>query len=188
MPRMPETITNIDIQILHAIQALHGPFLDDFFTIITTLGDAGFVWLAIAALLLVNRKTRLFGLAMLLALAMEFIIVNLGLKNLTARQRPFLLDPALATTLIDLPQSWSFPSGHTGSSFAAAMALWHFPWRRAWMKTIPLTGAALIAFSRLYLGVHYPTDVLFGLIIGLACGIAGYHLAQRLYNKKAASQ
>ena len=184
---MIHAITNIDIQILHAIHdALHGPVLDGIFVFATRLGDAGFIWLAIAAALLVSKKTRVFGLAMLLALALEFILVNLGLKNITARPRPFLLDPSLATTLINLPQSWSFPSGHTGSSFAAATALCFFPWRHAWMRLIPLTGAALVSFSRLYLGVHYPTDVLAALLIGVACGIIGYRLAVYLYNKKGA--
>lgn len=184
---MINAITNIDIQILHGIHdALHGPVLDAVMVFFTRLGDAGFIWLALAAALLINKKTRVYGLAMLLALAVEFLVINLGLKNLTARPRPFLIDPTLATTLINLPQSWSFPSGHTGSSFAAAVALCLFPWRRTWVRALPLLLAAVISFSRLYLGVHYPTDVLFGLIIGVACGFIGHYLAVRLYNRKGA--
>lgn len=188
MPLMIEMITTTDIAILHAIHdALHGPVLDVIMTFFTRLGDAGFVWLVIAAVLLMSKRYRAVGLAVLLALAIEFVLVNIGLKNLTARPRPFLIDPTLATDLINLPQSHSFPSGHTGSSFAAAVALLYFPWKRAWMRALPIGLAALVSFSRLYLGVHYPSDVFAGMLIGIACGIAGYHLAQAIIRKRRSS-
>lgn len=169
---MFETLTAIDLAILHAVHdALASPMLDTVMPFITSLGNLGFIWFLVAAALMCQKKYRIYGVAVLIAVATQVLIGEFGIKNLIERARPFLVDPALTTDLIRLPVSYSFPSGHTGSSFAAATALCFIPLAHNWVKAIPLCGAGLVAFSRIYLCVHYPSDVLGGIILGVACGI-----------------
>lgn len=184
MPLMLEYITSIDIAVLHGIQdALHSPALDAIMPFITSLGNLAFIWFVIAALLLSRKECRFYGAVVIVAIAAACLIGELGIKNIVERPRPFLVDPTLATQLIELPHTFSFPSGHTGSSFAAATALCFLPMAHPWFKAVPLLGAASIAFSRLYLCVHYPSDVIGGIIVGVASGIIGMlivkHLAHR---------
>ena len=157
----------MDMTILNFIQNhLRSTVGDHLFPVITALGNAGLVWLALAAVLLILPRTRKLGLVVTAALVLEAITCNLILKPLVARARPFTVNPAVEL-LIAKPTDFSFPSGHTSASFAVVSALF-FRKERLWIPAGIL--AALIAFSRLYLYVHYPTDVLAGALIGILAG------------------
>lgn len=189
MPVMLEAITNIDIAILNALHHnVASPFLDAILPVITSLGNLAFAWFVVAAVLLTSREYRPYGIAMVVAIAFATLIGEFGIKNLIERPRPFLIEPALATELIKLPSSFSFPSGHTGSSFAAATVLCFIPFRNAWVRIVPFAAAALIAFSRLYLCVHYPSDVLGGIVLGIACGVAAGLIVTRAMRSKTRNE
>lgn len=173
---MPETILSFDLGILHFLHdQAASEAMDAAMTFITRLGDGGFLWFAIAVVLIAQRKFRAFGIAVVVAVIMDFAIGDIVLKNIVERPRPFLADPDLTTALIPLPGSFSFPSGHTGSSFAAATVLAAIPfsqgWKQAALRVLPFAVAAAVAFSRLYLCVHFPTDVAVGCLLGIACGL-----------------
>ncbi len=177
MPTMFEAITHTDLAILHGIHdTLATPALDAVMAFITTLGDTGFVWFVIALTAIALKKHRTFGIAIIVAIAFAFVVGDLGLKHLFERPRPFLVDPSLATSLIELPTSFSFPSGHTSSSFAAATVLCLTPFAHRWIKPLAAAGALCIAFSRLYLCVHYPSDVCAGAVLGIICGIVAVRI------------
>lgn len=172
MPSMFETITHTDLGILHATKSsLASPAMDSVMAFITTLGDMGFIWFVVALTAIMLKKHRTYGIAIIVAIALAYVIGDLGLKHLFERPRPFLADPTLATNLIELPSSFSFPSGHTSSSFAAATVLCLTPFAHRWFKPAAVAGAVAIAFSRLFLCVHYPSDVCAGAILGIVCGI-----------------
>ena len=170
---------HFDLPILDWIAAnLWCPFLNAVMPVITLLGDAGIFWIAIAVVLLFFPKTRKVGLGMGAALIMGLLICNCMLKPLTARIRPYdyQLEHFGVTIklLIEAQHDFSFPSGHTIASFEAAgvIALNNKKWG------LPaLILASLIAFSRLYLYVHYPTDVLVSVLLGLALAFVGNQLA-----------
>lgn len=130
---------------------------------ITTLGNAGAVWIAISLLLLVPKKTRRIGCMGLLALVLSLLFNNMLLKHLIARSRPYDCIRGLIP-LITPPTDYSFPSGHTAASFAVGVLLFRKLPKRYGIPALVL--AALIGFSRLYLGVHYPSDVLAGALLG----------------------
>lgn len=143
-------------------------WMDVLMPAVTRLGDAGVVWICLGlALLLLSRKSRSTGFQVLLALLLSLIVCNLLLKNAVGRIRPCDLNAAVEL-LIQRPGDPSFPSGHTSASFAAAVVLLLTKWRGRW---VALALAVLIAFSRLYLYVHFPTDVLGGALIGTLCGV-----------------
>ena len=143
---------------------------------ITKFGDKGLFWIAVGlALLLFGGKQRGTGVQVLLALVLSVLICNLILKNAVGRIRPCDLKPVL-DLLVGRPHDPSFPSGHTSASFAAAVVLWRNRCR-GWQAAVVL--AFLIAFSRLYLYVHFPTDVLGGLVIGSLCGLLAVFLWNR---------
>lgn len=168
---LTEIIAPIDLEILHIIQeTFASPAVDAAMAAITRLGDGGFLWFAIAAALLFTKRFKAYGIAVIAAVALDYLLGDIVIKNIVERMRPFLVDPDLATALIPLPDSYSFPSGHTGSSFAAAIVLAAMPLRHRILKALPIIAAALIGFSRLYLCVHFPTDVLIGMALGIGCG------------------
>lgn len=156
-----------EFQILDFIQELHTPILDAFMIFVSKLGDKGAVWIVLAVLLLAFPKTRKAGTIVAAALVIDAVLCNIILKPLVARVRPYDIHTAIEI-LVAKPRDFSFPSGHTAASFAAASALWFAKEGKLWMPAFVL--AALIAFSRMYLYVHYPTDVLGGAILGIFCG------------------
>ena len=120
------------------------------------------------------------ALVNLVSMALCFLIANLLLKNLVARPRPYQTFPDL-TTLTRRPRDYSFPSGHTAIGFASAAALfWSVPKKQRWIAVVLLVLSVLVALSRVYLGVHYPTDVLAGTVIGVLTGkIASVVIAEK---------
>ena len=146
---------------------LRGPVLNAFFTFYTTLGNMGLCWIVLSAGMLFFRKTRKAGFAGLLALLMGFLCTNVILKPLVCRTRPWLVVEGL-TALVAEHDPHSFPSGHTCAAFAAAMA-WRPHLQRRWGNTA-IVCATIMGFSRLYVGVHFPTDVLCGAVIGALSG------------------
>ena len=146
-------------------------------TFITSLGDHGIFWILLAAVLFAVPRTRLMGSCMLLSICIGFLVGNVALKNMIARERPCWLDPSVRL-LIQVPRDFSFPSGHSLVSFEGAVSIFMF--NRKWgLPALML--AVLIAFSRMYLFVHFPTDVLAGAILGtvIAWGVAS--AARRFY-------
>lgn len=141
-------------------------FFDKVMPKITSLGDLGIIWLAIALLLICRANNRTVGFKVISAILITTIIGEGIIKNIVKRQRPFKeKDNGL---LINKPITYSFPSGHTASSFAA---LTIFIQMNNTIALLAAPIATMIAFSRIYLRVHYPTDVIFGIILGCLCGI-----------------
>ena len=147
---------------------------------VSSLGNFGAIWIALATLLLIIEKYRHSGLAVSIALIIDFVAVNLIIKPLVGRERPCdvtVPEDMLLACLSD----HSFPSGHTAAAFAAAFALF-LCHKRAGSAALIL--AVLMGFSRLYLFVHFPSDVIAGALLGLSFGFIGYRFAFRR-NKKA---
>lgn len=169
----------MDFAILYGIQnTIACPPLNVIMAFITTCGDHGLIWIVIGIILLVPRKTRQWGVTLLVTLGVTWIICEFGVKEIVARPRPFMLDPGYEL-IIAPPSGFSFPSGHTLASFLAATVLTRAPIARGW-KAATWVMAVLIAFSRLYLFVHFPTDVLAGAIIGVLAGLLGVYISNRV--------
>lgn len=167
----------MELRFLDFLQTIHTPLLDKILAFITSLGNAGIIWIVLAVVLLILPKTRKTGIIVAAALLMDLILCNLILKNLVARVRPYDVNTAIAI-LIKKPLDFSFPSGHTAVSFAAMTALFLAKMKKAWIAALVL--AVLIAFSRLYFYVHYPTDVLGGAVVGILSGIIGYTIVEKI--------
>ena len=159
-----ELIQNIDFNILEFIRAnMTSEFLNKIMPPITILGSGGFIWIVIAFIFIVKKKFRKDGLLLICSLLFCLLIGNLTLKPLVARIRPCDINTAV-TLLIERPTDFSFPSGHTMTSFASALIIFNAN-KKLGIAAIIL--ASLIAFSRLYLYVHFPSDIIAGLVIGL---------------------
>lgn len=168
------------MEILDFIQNhMRSDVLDLAMPLITKLGDGGLLWILCCLILLLHPKTRRAGAVAAISLALEALLCNLLLKPLVARPRPFDVNPTV-TLLIPRPHDFSFPSGHSGASFACAAALF-FVRQKLWPFALAL--AALIAFSRLYLYVHYPTDVLAGIVLGFLTGWAAKKAVEKWQQK-----
>jgi undecaprenyl-diphosphatase len=162
------TIQKTDNIILQFIQThMRNSILDKIMPAITILGSGLTIWMLVAFVLVINKKYRMYGVMIVCSLILCFIVGNLSLKPLVARARPFNAVPLLSTLLIKPPTDYSFPSGHTMCSFAPAIILFYMNKR---IGICALILSTLIGFSRLYLYVHYPSDVLAGMIIGLLLG------------------
>lgn len=171
----------MELRFLDFLQTIHTPLLDKILAFITSLGNAGIIWIVLAVVLLILPKTRKTGIIVAAALLMDLILCNLILKNLVARVRPYDVNTAIAI-LIKKPLDFSFPSGHTAASFAAMTALFLAKKKKAWIAALIL--AVLIAFSRLYFYVHYPTDVLGGAVVGILSGIIGYTIVEKIDKRR----
>lgn len=171
----------MDFAILNAIQEyLRSGFLDTAMPFVTHLGDLGIVWLVTAAILIVQPQRRLYGIAVVAALVLAVVLGSLILKPLVGRIRPYEAVGGF-TLLIPPPTGYSFPSNHSMASFAAATVVClvpraGLPVRLAKVGVVVL--AVLIAFSRLYLYVHFPSDILVGAILGVALGFAAVALVK----------
>lgn len=168
----------VDAQLLLFIQEhIRNTVCDVFFRGITHLGDAGIFWILLTIALLCFRRTRRAGVYSACALMASLIVNNLILKNLVGRVRPYELVEGLQC-IVGPARDASFPSGHTGASFASAVAIYRQLPRKLAVFFIVL--ASLIAFSRLYVGIHYPTDVLGGLVTGIGIGLLVSNLGDLL--------
>ena len=181
----------MEIQILHWFETLHNPITNPIFYVITTLGNAGWFWIVLAVLMLtvLPKKYKKAGLTMAIALILSLIFCNGIMKHLWARPRAFWVvgqnfvignEFENLYGIFNSIHDYSFPSGHSSASFAAAVSI--FMWRKK-EGSAALVLAALIAFSRLYFTVHYPTDVLVGTITGALYGVAAYFIVKALMNK-----
>ena len=171
----------MELRFLDFLQTIHTPLLDKILAFITSLGNAGIIWIVLAVVLLILPKTRKTGIIVVAALLMDLVLCNLILKNLVARVRPYDVNTAIAI-LIKKPLDFSFPSGHTAASFAAMTALFLAKMKKVWIAALVL--AVLIAFSRLYFYVHYPTDVLGGAVVGILSGIIGYAIVEKIDKRR----
>ncbi len=169
----------MEIEILNMIQGWHTPALDQLFVFLSFLGIKGVLWIGIGIGLLCIKKYRKYGIVLLGALLLGYLVGNLFLKNAIMRQRPCWINPDI-TLLIKNPTDYSFPSGHTQSGFAAAMALFFLNKKVGVVAFILASG---IAFSRMYLYVHYPTDIIAGILLGLIYGVVSYYLVNKVMNK-----
>lgn len=175
----------MELDLLHFLQSIHNNILDHIMMFITSLGNGGFLWILIGLMLISipaigkentdqRKKRRIQGLLLLIALTVNAVLGNLIIKNIIQRPRPFQVDTSVVPLIY--PKEYSFPSGHTSSSFAAATIL--FFYNRKWGMAAFLM-AGLIAFSRMYFFVHFPTDILGGIILGIFCATLVWHGKKR---------
>lgn len=169
---------NLDISVLQVLAGPYGNLSDFLLTEASLIGNGGLVWILLAVVLVARAETRKAGLAVFVALFFSLLLTNITLKPFFDRARP-----------CDL-QSWcpkdpSFPSGHTTSSFAATSALWFTKEKRLMpLALLMFALASTIAYSRLFLDVHYPTDCLTGVFLGFVCGYWAVHLTDILRSHK----
>lgn len=168
-----------ELAILNFIQQLRCEPLDAAMRFVSWTGNHGMVWILLAVALLLLRRQRLHGLSSAAALILDLVSCNLILKPLIGRMRPFAAVPEM-NLLVPAPLDASFPSGHTAASFAVVFAL-KASGSPLWKPA--LIWAVLMAFSRLYLYVHWPTDVLGGIALGVAVGWAGAKIVQKIASR-----
>lgn len=169
-------ITQVDFVILDFIQQhLRCAFLDILMPFFSFIGESGAIWFLIAIPMLFFKKTRGWGVLLIAAMAFAFLSGEIILKNMIGRPRPFIENTQI-NLLVHPPASYSFPSGHSSSSFAAAVVL--FIMNKKW-GTGALALAFLVAFSRLYNYVHFPSDVLIGMLLGVISALFMYCLFKK---------
>lgn len=171
---------------LYALGNLHdGGVLDAVMIFFSKLGDAGLFWIGIGLIMLIPKRTRKWGFQMLVAIAVTFIIGNLIIKNLFHRERPYVQLPFIEENgfrIISKPSEWSFPSGHTMNGITASISLLFWD-KRFGIPAIIV--AAIIAFSRMYNEVHFPTDIIAGIGIGIISACTIQIVFRRIEKKRA---
>lgn len=177
-------LSKLDGQTLLFIQDhLRFEALTPYMIFVTKLGNGGLIWIVITFLLLFPKRTRRAGILSALALLASLCVTNLFLKNYVARVRPYEVIDGL-NCLVKKASDWSFPSGHASASFASAVVIFKSRPKRLGVPCMIL--AFLIACSRLYVGIHYPSDVVCGAIIGTLLALIMFWLfGERSYKKKA---
>ena len=170
---MLEALQNLDGSILLAVQGARVTVLDPVISLYTKLGDVGLVWILLSLAMVCWKPTRRTGTAALTALFLGMLCTNVILKHIFLRPRPWLNFP-IVPLVTELDPN-SFPSGHTCAAFAAGL-VWArgLPWR--WARRLAPVLAVCMGLSRLYVGVHYPSDVLVGTVVGTACAWAAWRL------------
>ncbi len=168
-----------ELDLLHWFQSIHNTVLDWLVPKITMLGNAGWFWIAVTLLLLVLPFNRKMGVQAAISLILTVILCNIILKPSIMRCRPCWLEPEVQL-LVKVPHDFSFPSGHSNASFAVATAIFT---RNKKLGIPALILATAIAISRLYVFVHWPTDVLFGTLTGICGGIISYFIVNYIYKK-----
>lgn len=171
-------MVDFEYRILDGIrESLSSGVMDVLMKAFSFLAEGGWFWIVLGLVLAIIPKTRKIGVTVLTALILSLIVCNITIKPLAARTRPFDLRSGIEL-IVSKPTDYSFPSGHSSASFAAAAAI--FAHKKKW-GTGALVLAALIAFSRLYLYVHFPTDVLCGTVLGCLFGAAAYFIVKAAY-------
>lgn len=179
---------SFDLPILDWIaEHLWCDFLDVAMPIITMFGDDGIFWIAVALILMATKKYRKAGFAMGAAMMIGLLVCNVTLKPLVGRIRPYDYQWEVygreILLLTDRMHDYSFPSGHTIASFEACTALMIYDKKLGIPATVL---AVLVAFSRLYLYLHYPTDVLFSVVAGIAIAYLGSWIVETIWKKVSA--
>lgn len=179
---MLETLIQWELSLLHQIQDAATEVGGVIWTLITSFGESGIFWIVLSLSLMVFKKTRKAGFSMGLALLLGVILGNGVMKNLFARPRPYTLDPTLSHRLAwgEMTADYSFPSGHTLASFEAATALFlhHKKWGVA-----ALVLAFFVSFSRLFLLVHYPSDLIAGALFGVLFALLAVRIVEVLWKR-----
>lgn len=179
---MLELMQKLDERCLRWIEgALRAPWLDKVMTFYTSLGNSGWIFIGVSILLLLFRRTRKAGASSLTAMVLGLVVTNLTIKPLVARPRPWVVMEGF-TTVVTSGDMNSFPSGHTTAAFAFAAALCAVLPQK-WAKAAALIAAALMGLSRLYVGVHYPSDVIGGAVIGTLCGLLSAWLVRKFIER-----
>ena len=170
---MPNVIQQLDEQALVWIaQHIRCGALDPFMKLYTQLGNTGLLFIVLGLAMLLYRPTRRAGAAALCAMAIGLVAVNFTIKPLVARDRPWLVIENFVN-LVPEKDPNSFPSGHTNAAFAFAAGICATGDSRRWMRVTAVCMAVVMGLSRLYVGVHFPSDVLAGAAIGSLCGLLG---------------
>ena len=169
----------MDFTILYVLNNLHTDILDKIMIGLTYLGEKGIFWIILAIILLFNKTTRKCGIFMLISMSLGLLIGNGLLKNIVARQRPCWIDTSI-NLLIANPKDFSFPSGHTLASFEAAVTIFLFNKK---IGILAIILATFIGISRLYLFVHFPTDVLGGALLGIVIAMSVYFTGNKIIEK-----
>ena len=174
-------IQDWDFSILNYIQEhFRCGFLDAIMPGISFLGNASLIWILIAVILVARKETRRWGILLAIGLCLNGIVSSVFIKNLVARDRPCWINQDIVL-LIKSPKDYSFPSGHSFASFVSAVIL--FAWNKK-AGFVAFVLAFLIAFSRLYLYVHFPSDVLCGTLLGLFFGVMILIINRKLTKEK----
>lgn len=172
----------MEFDILYAIQNLHNPVLDNIILVIMQItGDYGHLWIALGVLFLIFRKTRKCGIAILSSYVLVFAVGQFVLKDLIARPRPCHIDETIEL-LVARPSSFSCPSTHSAWAFAAATSIFCYFKKPG---IIAFVFAAFVAFGRMYLFVHFPTDVLLGIAMGVGFAILSWFVIGKISAKIA---
>ena len=158
------TKEGIDDRLIDKVQTLRRGWLDKLMIVITKSGNGGMIWIFIALYLYIFAKLHSKAIVLICVIACCAFINNFIIKGIFTKDRPCDLDDSIPL-LIKRPLGSSFPSGHTASSFASVVVIFYI---NPWLGVIALIWAALIGFSRVYLYVHFPSDVFFGIISGTA--------------------
>ena len=167
-----------EFDILYAIQSIRTPFLDKVMAFLSTIGDAGVLWIVIGVVLCVSKKYRRGGHADAFGRAFELYSGQSDNKNMVDRLRPCQIDETVSL-IVKIPFDSSFPSGHTLNGITAAVTLMFID-KRMGIPAIVL--AVLIAFSRMYNFMHFPTDVLAGAVLGVVSAVFVNFLFKRAGN------
>ena len=172
---------NWEFDLLYWFQSLHNPFLDKIVVVITSLGNAGIFWILLTLVMLIVCKDKKVAWTSALALLFSLLVINIFLKNTVMRARPCWIDDTISL-LVKNPKDYSFPSGHSSASFASAVSIVQYAkYRKQGIAAVVL--AALIAVSRMYVFVHFPTDVFVGTILGIIEAILAGIIIRFIYRK-----
>ena len=179
---MPDIIQQFDEQALVWIaENVRCALLDPFMKLYTQLGNTGALFIVLGILMLFFKRTRKAGFSALCAMLIGLIVVNFTIKPLVSRPRPWLVIENFIN-LVPEHDPNSFPSGHTNAAFAFALAVCMSAPRR-WMKVAAVCMAVVMGLSRLDVGVHFPSDVLMGAVIGALCGLAGVWVIRKVWDR-----
>ena len=169
-------LSQLELPILDWFQTLRNPIFDVLAQVMDVINGHGEIFMLITLLLILYKPTRKVGYVCATALIFDYLLLNRVLKPMVGRIRPYDLNTAVQL-IVGAPHDFSFPSGHTGVSFAFAAAVSPLG-RKA--HTLALVFACLMGISRMYLYVHYPTDVLAGAVVGTLCGLAALSLWKKI--------
>lgn len=172
---------NWEFDLLYWFQSIHNPILDKIVVVITSLGNAGIFWILLTLVMLIVCKDKKVAWTSALALLFSLLVINIFLKNTVMRARPCWIDDTIPL-LVKNPKDYSFPSGHSSASFASAVSIVQYAkYRKQGIAAVIL--AALIAVSRMYVFVHFPTDVFVGTILGIIEAILAGIIIRFIYRK-----